>query len=133
MPFTETGTVSHGGVDRTHVPSYVEGVMYANAPQASAATHPMSPLTTQHQAAPQGQVHTHGHAPHGMPPAAPGGPHGTQHGAAQAAAPAYHAPVTPRPSVGAAFVTGQYQASGDPMIDRMIRLEAACKRFGSPI
>jgi hypothetical protein len=31
------------------------------------------------------------------------------------------------------FVTGAYEASGDPMIDRMRRLEAACKRFGSPI
>lgn len=42
-------------------------------------------------------------------------------------------PVAPRPNAGAAFVTGAYQASGDPAIDRMIRLEAACKRFGSPI
>jgi hypothetical protein len=35
--------------------------------------------------------------------------------------------------VGAAFVTGAYQASGDPAIDRMLRLEAACKQFGSPL
>jgi len=34
---------------------------------------------------------------------------------------------------GASYVTGAYQASGDPAIDRMIRLEAACKRFGSPL
>jgi hypothetical protein len=34
---------------------------------------------------------------------------------------------------GAMFVTGAYQTSGDPAIDRMIRLEAACKRFGSPL
>jgi hypothetical protein len=37
----------------------------------------------------------------------------------------------PRPSVdGTAFVTGAYQASGDPMIDRMLRLEHALKRYG---
>ena len=53
-------------------------------------------------------------------------------GQAPAQAPAFHAaPI--RPSVGAAFVTGAYQASGDPAIDRMVALEAACKRFGSPI
>ena len=40
--------------------------------------------------------------------------------------PQYAAPVA-RQNVGAA-----YQASGDPAIDRMVALEAACKRFGSP-
>jgi hypothetical protein len=28
-------------------------------------------------------------------------------------------------------VTGAYQLSGDPMIDRMIRLEHALKRYGN--
>ena len=37
------------------------------------------------------------------------------------------------PRAGAMFVTGAYEASGDPAIDRMRRLEAACKRFGSPL
>lgn len=38
-----------------------------------------------------------------------------------------------RQHAGAAFVTGAYQSSGDAAIDRMLRLEAACKRFGSPL
>lgn len=38
-----------------------------------------------------------------------------------------------RQQAGAAFVTGAYQSSGDVAIDRMLRLEAACKRFGSPL
>lgn len=99
--------------------------MYANAPHASATTPPVSSLTTH---APQVQ---HGH-PQGLPPAAQ---HGGSHGIpAQAIhAPQYAAAPVARPAVGAAFVTGAYQASGDPMIDRMLRLEAACKRFGSPI
>jgi hypothetical protein len=65
-----------------------------------------------------------------MPPASNGGSYGMQQAAGvqqtQFAA-------APRQSAGAAFVTGAYQSSGDPMIDRMLRLEAACKRFGSPI
>lgn len=53
----------------------------------------------------------------------------------QQAAPLGQAPLaSARPQrTGATFVTGAYQASGDPMIDRMLRLEAACKRFGSPL
>jgi hypothetical protein len=75
----------------------------------------------------------HGH-PQGLPPAVHhGGSHGIP-GQAVAAqqVPHYAAPVA-RPNVGAAFVTGAYQASGDPAIDRMVALEAACKRFGSPL
>ncbi len=94
--------------------------MYANAPHASVANSPVSPL---HQH-PQQQVQQHVQT-QGMPTAAThGGPHGitpqgfaTQGGAV--------------PST--AFVTGAYQSSGDPAIDRMLRLEAALKRFGSPI
>ena len=72
--------------------------------------------------------------PQGLPPAVPGGSHGMQ---PQAMAPqqpvhAYAAPAVPQ-RAGATFVTGAYQASGDPAIDRMLRLEAALKRFGSPI
>lgn len=102
--------------------------MYANLPNASAATAPLSPLP-QHQHAPQAPVQ-HG-LPQGMPPAGNGGSHGMhQHGiGARAQSPAAAA----RAQGAAAFVTGAYQASGDPAIDRMIRLEAACKRFGSPI
>jgi hypothetical protein len=48
-------------------------------------------------------------------------------------APPTMSPTTTRSGVGAAFVTGAYLASGDPAIDRMIALEAACKRFGSPV
>lgn len=106
--------------------------MYANAPHASATTPPASSL--QHLP-PQVQ---HGH-PQGMPPAAhTGGSHGI-HGQAGAVAPAagMHPPAPAaqptRQAPGAAFVTGAYQLSGDPAIDRMLRLEAACKRFGSPI
>jgi hypothetical protein len=36
-------------------------------------------------------------------------------------------------AAGASWMTGVYEPSGDPAIDRMIRLEAACKRFGSLI
>ena len=108
--------------------------MYANAPHASAATPPASSL--QHLP-PQAQVQ-HGH-PQGMPPAAhTGGSHGIhgQVGAATAmpGQQPVHAMQPPvRQAPGAAFVTGAYQLSGDPAIDRMLRLEAACKRFGSPI
>lgn len=99
--------------------------MYANAPHASATTPPLSSL--QHPA-PQVQ---HGH-PQGLPPAAH---HGGSHGIpGQVVAPQQLAPrAVPAQRPGAAFVTGAYEASGDPMIDRMRRLEAACKRFGSPI
>ena len=95
--------------------------MYANAPHASATAPPVSSL----QHPPQVQ---HGH-PQAMPPAVShGGPHGIP------AAPAAHAALQQRaPQAGASFVTGAYQASGDPAIDRMLQLEAACKRFGSPI
>ena len=34
---------------------------------------------------------------------------------------------------GTEFVTGAYQLSGHASIDRMIQLEKALKRFGSPI
>lgn len=99
--------------------------MFANAPHASAATPPLSSL--QHPA-PQVQL---GH-PHGLPPAAH---HGGSHGIPGQAVAAQHAAPHARPvqRTAAAFVTGAYEASGDPMIDRMRRLEAACKRFGSPI
>ncbi|MCW2928782.1 MAG: hypothetical protein JWM86_2750 [Thermoleophilia bacterium] len=82
----------------------------------------------------QQPVIQHGH-PQGMPPAAVhGGPHGMHPGsAAPAPALGIQPAVTNNRSVGATFVTGAYQASGDPAIDRMVRLEAACKRFGSPI
>ena len=103
--------------------------MYANAPHASAASSPGMPLTTSHHT----QVQQHGH-PQGLPPAAaqPGGSHGIPgQAAAPTAVPQYAAPVA-RANVGATFVTGAYQSVGDPAIDRMIRLEAACKRFGSP-
>jgi hypothetical protein len=103
--------------------------MYANAPHASAATSPLSPQI-QHQP----QVQQHGH-PQGMPTAGNGGPHG-MYGQAAAASPVHGHPAratTPASSPGATFVTGAYQASGDPGIDRMLRLEAALKRFGSPI
>ncbi len=97
--------------------------MYANAPHASAATPPVSPHSTH---PPQVQ---HG-LPQGLPPAAShGGSHGIP-GQVAATQPQYAAPVAR--NVGAAFVTGAYQASGDPAIDRMVALEAACKRFGSP-
>ncbi len=99
--------------------------MYATPPNAAAATPPLSQL--QHQA-PQVQ---HGH-PQGMPPAVQ---HGGSHGIPGAGVPNGHA-MAPAPSTqraGAMFVTGAYQASGDPAIDRMIQLEAALKRFGSPI
>lgn len=100
--------------------------MYANAPHASATTPPVSSLSTH---PPQVQ---HG-LPQGLPPAAPGGSHGIPGQVAAAAVPQYAAPVA-RANVGAAaFMTGAYQASGDPAIDRMLRLEAACKRFGSPL
>jgi hypothetical protein len=72
--------------------------------------------------------------PQALPPAVShGGSHGIP-GQAQPTAPAYAArpQLAPQRS-GAAFVTGAYQASGDPAIDRMLRLEAACKRFGSPL
>ena len=35
-----------------------------------------------------------------------------------------------RPVQQATVLTGAYAPSGEPMIDRMRRLEAACKRFG---
>jgi hypothetical protein len=137
------GVVLHGGVcsptrgvetdrpakfvlDTIADPSYGEGAMYANAPHASAATPPLSPLPLQQQ--PTQASLQHG-LPQGMPPAAPGGSHGMQQGSAIQPT-GFGAPVqVQRP--GAAFVTGAYQASGDPAIDRMLRLEAACKRFGT--
>lgn len=98
--------------------------MYANAPHASAATPPVSPHSTH---PPQVQ---HG-LPQGLPPAVQhGGSHGIP-GQAAANVPQHAAPVA-RVNTGAMFVTGAYQASGDPAIDRMVALEAACKRFGSP-
>lgn len=48
----------------------------------------------------------------------------------QPAAPAQQPAVRPATTQ---WTTGAYELSGDPSIDRMIRLEAACKRFGSPI
>ena len=38
-----------------------------------------------------------------------------------------------RPTSGTSFLTGAYQPSGDPMIDRMISLERALKQFGNVI
>jgi hypothetical protein len=70
-----------------------------------------------------------------MPPAASsGGSHGIAQAPATAAGapPQQQAQVRPR-QTGTAFMTGAYQSSGDPAIDRMLRLEAACKRFGSPL
>lgn len=98
--------------------------MYANAPHASAATTPLSPLTQQQPPAAQQAL------PQGMPPAVHGGSYGMQQ-----ATGVQHATTAPAasPRAGAMFVTGAYEASGDPAIDRMRRLEAACKRFGSPI
>lgn len=101
--------------------------MYANAPHASATTPPVSSLNAHH---PQVQ---HG-LPQGLPPAVQ---HGGSHGipaqaSAGGAVPQFAAPAA-RANVGAAFVTGAYQSSGDPAIDRMVALEAACKRFGSPL
>lgn len=103
--------------------------MYANVPQASAVAPPLSP-----QILHQSQVQQHGH-PQGMPTAGNGGPHGMHaHAAPAAAVYAHGASATPsRIAAGATFVTGAYQASGDPGIDRMLRLEAALKRFGSPM
>lgn len=97
--------------------------MYANAPHASAATTPLSPLPQQPPAAQHG-------LPQGMPPAVHGGSYGMQHAAGVQQASA--APAA-SPRAGAMFVTGAYEASGDPAIDRMRRLEAACKRYGSPL
>jgi hypothetical protein len=58
-----------------------------------------------------------------MPPAATGG---GSHGIPAAPQPAF----AQRPQqAGASFMTGAYQSSGDPAIDRMLRLEAAAKRF----
>lgn len=102
--------------------------MYANAPNASAATTPLSPLP-QHQHPPHAQVQ-HG-PPQGMPPALTGGSHGMHQ--APGLQPSFAAPAAAPSRPGASFVTGAYQSSGDPAIDRMLRLEAACKRFGSPI
>jgi hypothetical protein len=100
--------------------------MYANAPHASATTPPVSSL--QHLP-PQVQ---HGH-PQGMPPAASsGGSHGISQAPAGAPLQQPQAQARPR-QTGTAFMTGAYQSSGDPAIDRMLRLEAACKRFGSPL
>src|SRR5690606_2323470 len=123
-------------LDSTRKPSYGEGAMYAHAPQASASTPPLSPLSNQHQLAPQAQVHPHGH-PHGMPPAAHGGPGvavpGQARAAAAAAALGNATPSVARHQVPTAFAMGAFQSSGDPAIDRMIRLEASCKLYGSPI
>ena len=78
-----------------------------------------------------------------QPPAGPA-PHGTaahgapaiQHAQApqHAAPPAQARPAAPLHPRSTAFVpTGQYQLSGDPHIDRMLMLEQALKRFGSPL
>lgn len=37
------------------------------------------------------------------------------------------------PAGATAFVTGAYQPSGNAYIDRMLQLEHALKRFGSPL
>jgi len=93
--------------------------MYANAPHASATT-PSSPALQQHQALQQAPVQQ-GHAP--VAPAYQTAPVAHQ-------AQPMHAAAAPR-STATTYVTGAYQPSGDPAIDRMLRLEAACKRFGS--
>lgn len=87
--------------------------MYANASPHAAVTPPVSqpPVQLPSHALQQGQ-------PQGVPAQA-----AQQQVAFRTAA----------PRVGAAFVTGAYQPSGDAAIDRMIAFEAACKRFGSLI
>jgi hypothetical protein len=80
------------------------------------------------------------HAP-GAPQHAPIGttPQGAQHGGFATATPAgtglVGAATTPHAAAARAtgWVTGAYQSVGDAGIDRMLRLEAACKRFGSPV
>lgn len=86
------------------------------SPHASAV--PPGTLTHPPQTQPvQGQVQ-HGTAGHAVP--------------LQSAARAYAAaPVAPRPVNASTFVTGAYQRTGDPAIDRMVRFEAACKQFGT--
>lgn len=111
--------------------SYGEGAMYANAPHASAATPPLSSLPPQQHGQPTQAGVQHAN-PNGAPvhpgPAATNGYH-----AQPGALPGLGQPMRAAQQAGAAFVTGAYQSSGDPAIDRMLRLEAACKRFGSPI
>jgi hypothetical protein len=99
--------------------------MYANAPHASVTP----PVTLPSHQPPSGQPQHGQPQPQGRPPAAYGVP---VHAHAQAPA-IVQAPLAPQRAVGAAYVTGAYQSSGDPAIDRMLRLEAACKRFGSPV
>lgn len=56
--------------------------------------------------------------------------HGAMFDAAPSTATSWGAPVASTGG-GTGFVTGAYQPSGDPMIDRMIRLEHALKRYGA--
>lgn len=63
-------------------------------------------------------------------PAIAAGSHGSVGSASHAQAYAQQQAIVP--NVGnTSFVTGAYQLSGDPSIDRMIRLEHALKRFGA--
>ncbi len=39
--------------------------------------------------------------------------------------------VSPNSANGATYITGAYQPSGNAVIDRMLQLEAALKRFGT--
>jgi hypothetical protein len=66
-----------------------------------------------------------------MPPAASGGQYGIPGGPMQYAPQQFAAAPIAGRSAATTLVTGAYQSSGDPAIDRMLRLEAACKRFGS--
>jgi hypothetical protein len=88
---------------------------------------------------PQAPVHD-GSQTAGMLPATHGGQYGMQHAApiapsgwAPGAAPAPPAAATHAPPARsvATQLTGAYQSSGDAGIDRMLRFEAAAKRFGS--
>lgn len=104
--------------------------MYANVSPTSAAPAPLSPLPPGQppQVQPGTQQHAPQHAP--LPPGSYGGPPGNAAAMVPLQPAAVHA--APVRSNAPAFVTGAYQSSGDPAIDRMLRLEAACKRFGSP-
>lgn len=110
-------------LDETHSLSYDQVEMYAHTPNAS-ATH--NPVTSLQHPAPQVQ---HGH-PQGMPSTAQdGGLHGIS---AQSASVQVNNSLHPT-AASTSYVTGAYLSSGDAAIDRMVRLEAACKRFGSLI
>lgn len=69
-------------------------------------------------------------APASVDHAATHGNHGAMFDAAPSAATSWGSPVPPSAG-GTSFVTGAYQPCGDPMIDRMIRLEHALKRYGA--